>query len=655
MRFKSIEIKNYRQYQNIKLEFSPKRTLMNEKSDLHIIIAENGVGKTNILNAITWCLYGQEFHLSDNNSKLPMLNLKTREYDLQEGKQQEKISVIINADNGGKNVTFRRELPWKVNTDMPLVEEFNVIVQGDQGDSDIYEKEQAKEIVEKYMPVGIHQYFYFDGEQLHNYFFGSAGKGEEIQKAIRDISHVGLVYRMNERLNSKIKDIRKEIGSKDSNAKELSDKMEVIDNHILAFKAQIDDVNKQIAQSEDIIGDRSEKLKNTETLKDQELERDKLRGQRTVIESQLKELRAQIKDFAINSKISLELYPYANSVLSMIKEKEKNNELPPDIDKKLLESILSKHMCCVCHQPITSEIEQNIKQLLLRSQISSKTSGTLLSIKGGLENIIQNAKSYKTHRDQWLAKQKAVEHQLREIETDLQILENKLDAISNKEQIRFWIDERKKHESLLNKNREKLGAYKASKLQAEATKEQLKKEYEKSIENQTALERLQYRLKLVEQAQKITDEISSEIMTEIKVQIEERTSTIYKNLLWKDKTYDHIELNENYQLDLYHNEGFSCIGSCSAAEKALLALSFTLALQEISGYNNLLFIDTPVARISGEHRRNFADILGKIGGTKQLVMMFTKDEYSEEISNIFDNAIASQLLLVTDERTTKVG
>ena len=73
MRITSIELQNFRQYQNLKLEF-PKTT----SNDLHIIVADNGVGKTNILNAITWCLYSDEPHLGNSSKSLPRLNLKAK-------------------------------------------------------------------------------------------------------------------------------------------------------------------------------------------------------------------------------------------------------------------------------------------------------------------------------------------------------------------------------------------------------------------------------------------------------------------------------------------------------------------------------------------------------------------------------------------------
>ena len=66
MRISSVEIINFRQYKELKLDF-PK----NGTHDLHVICADNGVGKTNILNAISWCLYGDEPHLGNGSVSLP--------------------------------------------------------------------------------------------------------------------------------------------------------------------------------------------------------------------------------------------------------------------------------------------------------------------------------------------------------------------------------------------------------------------------------------------------------------------------------------------------------------------------------------------------------------------------------------------------------
>lgn len=57
MRINSVTFKNYRQYYNFNISFDKK-----PGKSLFTLIARNGTGKSNFLNAITWCLYHKETH-----------------------------------------------------------------------------------------------------------------------------------------------------------------------------------------------------------------------------------------------------------------------------------------------------------------------------------------------------------------------------------------------------------------------------------------------------------------------------------------------------------------------------------------------------------------------------------------------------------------
>ena len=55
MKLISLRVKDFRRFygdQEIKFSSDPKKTFT-------IIHAENGTGKSNLLNAINWCLYGE--------------------------------------------------------------------------------------------------------------------------------------------------------------------------------------------------------------------------------------------------------------------------------------------------------------------------------------------------------------------------------------------------------------------------------------------------------------------------------------------------------------------------------------------------------------------------------------------------------------------
>ena len=54
MRLEHICIHNYRLYQDTFIDFS------NDNSNISIIRGNSAVGKTTLLNAISWCLYEKE-------------------------------------------------------------------------------------------------------------------------------------------------------------------------------------------------------------------------------------------------------------------------------------------------------------------------------------------------------------------------------------------------------------------------------------------------------------------------------------------------------------------------------------------------------------------------------------------------------------------
>ena len=179
-------------------------------------------------------------------------------------------------------------------------------------------------------------------------------------------------------------------------------------------------------------------------------------------------------------------------------------------------------------------------------------------------------------------------------------------------------------------------------------------EYNDAIDQDEKCGKYRDRYKFVSEAYKIVDGVKQGIIDDIKSQMQTETMDIFDRLLWKTDTYDRVELDDNFRLQLYHKRsGQSCLYSCSAAEKELLALSFTIALQNVSGYDNLLFIDTPVGRVSDINRENFAKVLLEVSRDKQIILAFTPSEYSAEIKSVLnDTVISSYNKLSSDEDVT---
>ena len=92
-----IEIKNFRQYRNVELSFD-------KNTGSYFFVGKNGIGKSNFMNAICWCLYGRIPFRSDSDKTSTVTNIVNR--DAQRDGEKE-VEVKIAATIAGKNISFR--------------------------------------------------------------------------------------------------------------------------------------------------------------------------------------------------------------------------------------------------------------------------------------------------------------------------------------------------------------------------------------------------------------------------------------------------------------------------------------------------------------------------------------------------------------------
>ncbi len=113
-------------------------------------------------------------------------------------------------------------------------------------------------------------------------------------------------------------------------------------------------------------------------------------------------------------------------------------------------------------------------------------------------------------------------------------------------------------------------------------------------------------------------------------------------LIWKKKSFTAVNINENYNISVIDKRGNEAIGSLSAGERQVLALSFMSALNIVSGFDTPLIIDTPLGRISKEPRENIASILPGYLKNKQVLLLVTETEYSEGVRKRLKKAVGKE-------------
>ena len=231
-------------------------------------------------------------------------------------------------------------------------------------------------------------------------------------------------------------------------------------------------------------------------------------------------------------------------------------------------------------------------------------------------------------------------------------LNNYLMSIPNTDAVTKAIEQKKRY----REERDKLIAKKAIE---ESHKKGLDQQYVEQdkklkalVDKNKQLERINKQSEFCKKCRNILKETRLDLLAESRSEMETETLNVFTKLLWKKNAFSKVEILEDYTFRLLDIFGAQTLGSCSAAERALLALSFTLALQKVSMHDSLLFIDTPIGRVDDDNRLNFVNTLCEIAKTKQVILIFTPTEYDDKVKSALFDQYSSFSQLTIDDGTT---
>ena len=183
MRLDSAHITNFKLLEDIELRFStdPSRPLT-------AIRAENGSGKTSILQALRWGMWGEKgippgmpltaTSVSVGESALVQVSLDFSERDIYSGEETRYRLIRTCEETRGEGDDYQREAPRE-----------RLLLLTDQGSVDIEEGRQAR--ISAMMPLSLADVFFTDGDAVQNFVSGidqSEGDRQEyVHQAIRQL------------------------------------------------------------------------------------------------------------------------------------------------------------------------------------------------------------------------------------------------------------------------------------------------------------------------------------------------------------------------------------------------------------------------------------------------------------------------------------
>lgn len=645
-----IALKNFRQYLDSKIDFA-----RNPKS-FTIIQGVNGAGKTNLMNAITWCLFGEELHISTKYAGLPMVNTTAAECSCEKIIEVKVELQLIEKNNDKLEISRVKNFEKKENgkvIEISTNHSLKVMQQiGREWIGPIFDNE-AQDIINFRIPPSIEEYFFFDGERLDAYF--NQTSGEEIKKAVFQISQLELFKRLIEHLENRRDESLRTAKGLSSRAQEVKELAEMHSLSLETDKKILEEQKKKKQEAESLEKLFSDKLKNSSLEHIQELEnnRESLSDDILEMKQQINDLEGEMIESLHRAMPVIFAFGALEKTKALIQGRIEAGLIPPLYQKIFIENLIRKEKC-ICGSELSCKDEYSINR---RKNVESFLEPDPLSLKSK-EVIEANAAIIKMMEDIGIFPKEIVDLEIRmkRIEENKEIKAQKIKKIeeeilqSNVENIKSWEIERERYSG----EKEKFVGEVAK------TENQIGKrikiihaclsELQKELDKEEKHKQLSLALKLCNEGIKCAQDVMDQIMTNVKNEIEQKTSTQFLSLIWKKDTYTGVRIDKDYNISVPHVSGIEALGTLSAGERQVCALSFMAALNSVSGFEVPLIIDTPLARISSEPSKNIARNLPIFLEDKQVTLLVTEKEYSPEVSEELKPRVGADYLINVVEK-----
>ena len=379
-----------------------------------------------------------------------------------------------------------------------------------------------------------------------------------------------------------------------------------------------------------------------------------LEGQIDQIETRRANKLKEINIFARKYYQYFAVYPAIKSYYDFIKKQEKEGKLPPRIDKNLIAEILSSHKCCICDTELSAHAYQFVAEMQRSLDISSNVSAELNRSMSAMESFISMIKEYKGTRDRFFDELGNIDKDLASKKERYEQLAKYIREIPNQAEISKAFTDRESYKELKEQKLIDKGCEIATLDNLLKKLDDANKELEKALDKSKDAEGIKIKKQFCASSSIILEQIHDEILSECRQEMQLKTFDIFNKLVWKKNSFKNVSISESYEFKLTDAYGNQTLGSCSAAERALLALSFTLALQHSSKHDAMLFIDTPIGRVDADNRNNFIKTLLEISEEKQVILTFTPTEYDENVRQLLAGNVSTSNKLMMDEDITSI-
>ena len=690
IRIQSVELENYRQYYGRrKIDFSDR------DDGFTVVFGKNGEGKSNLLNAISWCLYHKEPHgikadpnRKSENESLPVTNIrfitelaeekvgetKVRIW-LRKGEDVYSISRVLSVlkhqlefkelSGGKKSLLITKYAEDKVPSGCEIIDtkkSFGIKKKGNH-EVDFHDtKNQSppRILMDQILPAGLSKYFILDGEFLEHFWRDAS----TIKNGIEQISQLNLLSSLRDhadkmaipptsgtgnlrRLAVEIERLSWNIESKDENGNEKFSEerrwtMTEEDNDNAYYHAtgnpRIKDLDEDITKMHDRMEAILESLQYTggdlDVIKQ---EHDSLKQTYKKKEGEKDAARKAYRYNLVTKSPYVFLKKAIDESVSIIEKRMKRGELPVRQRRQFADDLLHRGTC-ICGEKLDTFDDNASKR---KKQIESFKE--VLSGKDDLDAAVDMKYNFRhDFIDQYQSflnknfndnriKLSGLIEECSGLDQQLQGIVAKLGDADSITNKELLEEHKELRQQIESKNKI-LSDIKTELRLNEKEKADKKRQWEKESKKEKKHKKSVHYVSVWDKVLKHIDQVYSELRDEIRINVQNNTWNKFQELLANPSEFKSFSIEEDYSVYLTDTHEANKIRNLSAGQSLILTLAFVTSLREPTGYKFPLLVDSPLGKIDMCNRYNIATQLAKYLPKEQLTLLVTDSEYTANIN-----------------------
>ncbi|MBE9095920.1 AAA family ATPase [Tychonema sp. LEGE 07203] len=646
MKLLSITLCNFRQF----FGKSPEIKLAWGAENITVIHGNNGSGKTALMNAFTWVLYGK---FSAAFAAEEQLVNKRALAEAEMGKAVGCWAEIV-FEHDSKRYQARRVCrAYKSENSVEHIKgELFLQVAKDDGRW-MPTAQHPDDIIGRILPESLHQYFFFDGERIEQIV--RHDKKAEIAEATKELLGVEVLNRSIKHLTDARKSLETDlivIGG--SEIKKLLKEKQACQKEVEQLSQRKVEIERElINQGELKKAVNGDFLERSGAAEWQKL-REELENQRSLFREQIVQASSAIQRAISGRGYAVFLADAAaefNSILGNLREK---GELLSGIGRPFLEELLVQQRC-ICGAELTpgSVASENVGGWMDKAGVGD-VEETAIRISDRVNEIDKQVADFWEEIDRQQANISRGRSELSRVETQLDDIHSKLKNFPDGDVsgLQKRLDE---IETKIGNLHRETGSNQQQIESLNVQVSALEKQIDKQQLNEQKQVLAQTRIAATQDAIDRLIEVRSRLEKQFCSQLEKRVQDIFSQISFTPYI---PKLSDKYELTLVENtSGKSALVAASTGENQILSLSFIGGIidgvREWSQKNTLMgpdsstfpiVMDSPFGSLDEIYRKQIANKLPKLAN--QLVVLVTKTQWRGEVAREMESCTGREYVLV---------